>query len=121
MVGPWVGSGAAAASSAQMWATRRRQERDRKMAGVQTREQMGLECLTVLLDLADHRDICIATQKEKRGFCDWEKKKSARYAELIRKIYGGKYARPKIDGETVGECPTNVWFDDAALERAKAK
>lgn len=91
------------------------------MAGVQTREAMALECLTTLLDLADHREICIATAQDRRDFCDWEKRKSARYAELIRKIYGGKYARPKIDGETVGECPTNVWFDNAALERARAR
>ena len=87
---------------------------------VQTRAELALEALTLLLDLADHRDICIATSQGKRGFCNYEKEGDARYRQLINKIYGGKYARPKIEGETVGECPTNLWFADRAkFEKAR--
>jgi hypothetical protein len=86
-----------------------------------SREAMALEALDILLDLADHKEICIAAQQGKFDFCDWEKRKSARYAELIRKLYEGKHKRVKKDGETIGECATNIWFDNAALDRARTR
>jgi hypothetical protein len=86
-----------------------------------SRADMALEALILLYKLNDHRKICLALQQGKMGFCDWEKKANKRYEQLMDKVFGGKNALEKIEGVTIGECPTNVWFDNQALSRAKAR
>jgi hypothetical protein len=63
------------------------------MARTQSRESMALECLTVLLDLADHKDTCLACRNNVKDFCSYEMKYGEVYRKLIGKIYSGKNAR----------------------------
>lgn len=87
----------------------------------ETRAQMALRALELIVDISVHRDICLAVQNGKYSVCDWQVKKGAEFDALVKQIFSGKNARPKIPGVTSGECPANVWFDKAALERARSR
>lgn len=59
----------------------------------QSREALALEALTLLLDLADHRQECIVCQKNVKDFCAFEIPRGKRYSQLIGQIYSGKHKR----------------------------